>query len=178
MVWVSPLVGASARLNCSILRAAGTAWFGSKAECAEMSRVEMGVGDFGYCPKCGNRAVVFDHYYDVECDWLDIWCAACGNYIDVDELCELYKALADPGRVTRILRTVLKDATDTLNFVDALFGGPKGSSAADWEELESVVEARELLDELDSRVAPPTSTATSYRIGDGPDAYWEDGRDE
>ena len=50
--------------------------------------------------------------------------------------------------------------------------------AADWEELESVVEARALLVELDSRVAPPTSTATSYRIGDGPDAYWEDGRDE
>lgn len=99
-------------MNYSILRAAGTAWFGSKAECAEMSRVEMGVGDFGYCPKCGNRAVVFDLYYDVECDWLDIWCAACGNYIDADELCEL------------------------------------------------------------------SSTATSYRIGDGPDAYWEDGRDE
>ena len=136
-----------------------------------MSRVEMGAGDFGYCPKCGNRAVVFDHHYDVECDWLDIWCAACGNYIAVDELCELYKALADPGRVTRILRTVLKDATDTLNFVDALFGWPQGSSAADWEELESVVEARALLRELDSRGG--SSYLCGYVLPN-----WEDGHDE
>ena len=143
-----------------------------------MSRVEMGVGDFGYCPKCGNRAVVFDHHYDVECSWFDIWCAACRNCITVNELWGLYKALADPCRVTRILRTVLKDATDTLNFVDARFGSSAGSSVSDWEELESVIEARELLDELDIRVAPPTSTATSYRFGDGPDAYWEDGHDE